>query len=1076
MYYINKLFNSNVKSKTKQKAKQSYASKILVTVFKIGAISLGVGTLVWLVLRNKEDITNNTNEIEKSSDDNLNSLPLDFNAINNDKENLFKSQNRREIKKYVQDGKEFKISAYTIFDQSDPSVSSLNDGGFFVVWQSNHQDTSDWGIYGQRYDSEGNVIGSEFLVNTNITGAQIWPSISCLYNGRCIVTWMSLEQDGSSWGVYGQLYNMTGNVIGSEFRVNTNTIDNQGGSVASWLTNNEFIIVWGSVQDGSGFGIYGQRFNSSGYHEDDEFQINTYTLSDQCYPTVTGFSDGGFVALWQSGGQDSDLWGIYGQCYDAIGDIIGGEFKVNTNNIGAQERASVTRLIDGGFVVTWMSGYHQDGDEFGIYRQRYDLVCNPVSGEFQVNTFTNDYQRYPSIAGLSDGGFVVVWQSDIQDFNNTSGIYGQRYSSTGNPRGGEFQINTYTAGSQKSPVVTGLTNGGFVVVWESNGQDGDSWSIYGRISAPTLINSQLNITEGDTVAITSDILFAESMWASDDELKFIIRNIEHAYFDNIDFPGVLLTNVTQQVIMDNKIRFTHDDSETAPSFEVSVRDDDGLETSPRVTQIVFTHINDNIPQIINNQITLSNGDHIIFTTDMLSAIDADVDDDDNFLTFNSRNIGYGRFENINNPGILITSFLQQNVINSQIRFVHDGSANAPSYEVSVSDGELETDYYPANIIFYNIVDTDDDTNGNIIPSEFPYEYLIIGGIVLGVGCVVTTGIVASCICISLYAANKNKQKKADEVELLEKTATSFELGDFLVNYKVDYKDIKVLKHIGTGAEAIVYKAKWNDQIVAYKVFKGINQDDIKGFEKEAQIMLESNHPKIVRLYRICIKQESFGMLMEFMEFGSLKTVLAEKTIELNWQSKWSIAYDVASALKFLHSKKVFHRDIKTDNVLLYEQKGGIHAKLADFGLSKIQKAGDQSATMGIGTFKYMAPEMTMGAGKHSIEKTDIYALGMVYVALANKAEPYSDQHSAMNMPAQVGRGELWQNINQTKCPSMFFNLTDRCRAIEPEKRPNAEKIVEELNGMKEHVMGFNLSNELITEKPKNDYERKVISM
>ncbi len=67
---------------------------------------------------------------------------------------------------------------------------------------------------------------------------------------------------------------------------------------------------------------------------------------------------------------------------------------------------------------------------------------NPVGGEFQVNTYTTSGKRSASVAMGADGDFVVVWGSFSQD-GDGSGVFGQRFASSGSPVGGEFQVNTY---------------------------------------------------------------------------------------------------------------------------------------------------------------------------------------------------------------------------------------------------------------------------------------------------------------------------------------------------------------------------------------------------------------------------------------------------------------------------------------------------------------------------------------------------------------------------------------------------------------------------------------------------------
>jgi hypothetical protein len=104
-----------------------------------------------------------------------------------------------------------------------------------------------------------------------------------------------------------------------------------------------------------------------------------------------------------------------------------------------------------------------------------------------VNTWTTGYQEYPSITSLSNGGFVVVWESNGQD-GSYDGVYGQRFDSNGNKVGSEFQVNTWTTDWEDHPSITSLPNGGFVVVWEGGcdylgctPQDGSGYGVYGRI-------------------------------------------------------------------------------------------------------------------------------------------------------------------------------------------------------------------------------------------------------------------------------------------------------------------------------------------------------------------------------------------------------------------------------------------------------------------------------------------------------------------------------------------------------------------------------------------------------------------
>ncbi|NGX62596.1 MAG: hypothetical protein K940chlam9_02095, partial [Chlamydiae bacterium] len=330
-------------------------------------------------------------------------------------------------------GSEFQINTYTTSDQRHPSVASLNDGGFVVTWESLGQDGDSYGVYGQRYDSSGVKSGLEFQVNTYTTSDQRYPSVAPLNDGGFVVIWQSSGQDGDFNGVYGQRYASTSVKSKVEFQINTYTTSNQGFPSVALLNDGGFVVTWASDgQDGSSSGGYGQRYASTGLKSGLEFQVNTYTTSNQDFPSVAPLNDGGCVVTWGSSGQDGDFYGVYGQRYDSTGVKSGLEFQVNTYTTSDQRYPTVAPLNDGGFVVTWYS-LGQDGDSHGVYGQRYASSTGVKSGvEFQVNTYTTSYQDFPSVAGLSDGGFVVTWHSDDQD-GSSYGIYGQRYDSNGNP-------------------------------------------------------------------------------------------------------------------------------------------------------------------------------------------------------------------------------------------------------------------------------------------------------------------------------------------------------------------------------------------------------------------------------------------------------------------------------------------------------------------------------------------------------------------------------------------------------------------------------------------------------------------
>ena len=161
----------------------------------------------------------------------------------------------------------FSVNTYNYYVGST-SISSVSNSNFMIAWESRGHDiigASDWGIYAQSFTSSGTKIGNEFRVNTYIISDQANPSITSLTNDNYIVSWYSSGQDGSGTGIYSQILDGTGNKIGNEFKVNVYTYSDQSDTSVSSLVNNNFVTVWDSYgQDGNKLGIFGNIYQNDG--------------------------------------------------------------------------------------------------------------------------------------------------------------------------------------------------------------------------------------------------------------------------------------------------------------------------------------------------------------------------------------------------------------------------------------------------------------------------------------------------------------------------------------------------------------------------------------------------------------------------------------------------------------------------------------------------------------------------------------------------------------------------------------------------------------------------------------------
>ena len=390
-------------------------------------------------------------------------------------------------------GGEFLVNTTTANSQYAASMAMDTNGDYVVAWVSGLQDGSGTGIYAQRYDAAGVPQGGEFRVNTTTADNQSNPAVGMDADGDFVITWQSNLQDGNSEGVYAQRYDAAGIALGGEFRVNTATSGAQLNPSVAMDLDGDFIVTWqSSLQDGSSFGIYAQRYDAVGVKLGSEFRVNSVTFDSQSSPSVATDADGNFVISWQSNSQDGSGLGIYAQRYSSAGVALGTEFRVNSTVANAQDQPAIAMDKDGDFLIAWRS--NQDGVSNDVYAQRYNAVGIPLGGEFRVNTTTAEAQGTPSVAMDADGDFVVLWNSYAQD-GDVYGVYARRYNVAGIAQGGELQVNTETVDEQRHSSVAMDADGDFVVTWESFSQDGSNSGVYGQRFNETTVTAGPTVTE-----------------------------------------------------------------------------------------------------------------------------------------------------------------------------------------------------------------------------------------------------------------------------------------------------------------------------------------------------------------------------------------------------------------------------------------------------------------------------------------------------------------------------------------------------------------------------------------------------
>lgn len=375
---------------------------------------------------------------------------------------------------------ETRINTTTAGFQNEPSITALTDGGYLAVWSDQSSASSDY-IYTQRYNASGVKVGGETQVNASIAGEQEDPVVAALGGGGYVIAW-KVDNGSGNTDIRAQNFGANGSKVGSEFQVNSYATGEQDSPEITALKDGGYVISWASYgQDGSDWGAYLQRYDALGAKVGTEIRINTTTTGEQDGPTVTGLADGGYLATWEGSGA-GDTYGIFAQRFNAAGAKVGGEVRINSTTTGAQQDPVVTTLTNGGYVVAWQSSPDELSDDENtkspseIYLQLYSSSGTKIGGQTLVNTTTSGSQEEPRVVALSDGGYLVAW--DGNGIGDTNGVFIQRFSANGTKVGAETRINTTTTSNQEFASITALADGGYVISWESYSADGMNSDVY----------------------------------------------------------------------------------------------------------------------------------------------------------------------------------------------------------------------------------------------------------------------------------------------------------------------------------------------------------------------------------------------------------------------------------------------------------------------------------------------------------------------------------------------------------------------------------------------------------------------
>ena len=385
-------------------------------------------------------------------------------------------------------GGELELATLVELAGSKAAAAIDHENRTVVAFESYDEDGDAMGIYAQMLDEFGDPIGSRFLVNTGFTsGNQGAPAAARAPDGRFVIAWQSQDEDGDGYGIYAQRYSSDGVAVGTAFRVNTTTTGNQMTPAVAMGEDGRFVVVWkgdDGLEEGVADGttdIFAQRFNADGTPVGSQFQVNQFEGTDQNMPSVSMNSVGQFAVAWVSSHPSLDAEdgeeaidtekSIFVQWYDANGVANGPEVVAHVYVKDAQESPQIGLDGEGHFVVAWQS-INQDGSAWGVYGRQFNNQKIPLTAEeFRINQETEGLQRLVGLGVDADGNFVVAYESTLPGTADgiSTDIYRREFFADGSSNGVENVVNTWSGGPQTLPVVARASTGNYGIFWSGQG-------------------------------------------------------------------------------------------------------------------------------------------------------------------------------------------------------------------------------------------------------------------------------------------------------------------------------------------------------------------------------------------------------------------------------------------------------------------------------------------------------------------------------------------------------------------------------------------------------------------------------
>jgi len=371
-------------------------------------------------------------------------------------------------------------------DQLKPSVAMNENGDIVVVWEDDSDDSDGSGnhdILARGFQPGGCESFDDIFANGDVTeGQQDSPSAAMDSQGNFVVVWRD-DNDGNGIGqIYARGFNFDGSEKFGLMTVNSDPGGRQRNPVVAMEPAGDFVVVWeddSDDSDGSGnYDIFARGFHPDGTERFHDTVVNQTTDGQQLDPDVAMNSGGSFVVTWEDDIGDDGYYQIYARGFNADGTGKFDAMTVNSIYHGQQYSPAIAMDSAGGFVVVWEDDLDKD-DEFQVLARGFDSNGLETFSDTTVNTIPGGQHLAPDIVMDSVGNFVVTWEDDSDD-NGWFQIRARGFDLFGTEEFSPITINSDNTGQQYQPSIGMDAEGDCVVAWEDDMDKNDWYQILAR--------------------------------------------------------------------------------------------------------------------------------------------------------------------------------------------------------------------------------------------------------------------------------------------------------------------------------------------------------------------------------------------------------------------------------------------------------------------------------------------------------------------------------------------------------------------------------------------------------------------